>query len=632
MTELRTADNQQAPAAAAGRLTPGEMAGLLLALILAGLTAVTGLCDPDTWWVIADGNRILAGDFAHTNGYSHAFGSHVWNQIEWLSSVVIALFVKVAGLDNLTLLPVLVAIAITLVVADTTRRLSGGRLAPLIFLALLVCLLAALRIRLTARAELFSLLMTPLLLNLWVRRRPRFVWLCGGLGILWGNLHPGVMYGLGLLVLVTTAAWLERDRPAARQAAAGALAFFVGSICNPFGLLNYWHVLDTLFFVQSQELKIDEMRPVVLGEHPTLVSAMVIAGLGLYPALRRRQWLYLLLLAFFPLALKVKRFAPFPLLLLLPFLHRYAQEAIERLTSGQRWRQLGLVASLLALAGGALVAGRELRIWWPVQPFEWRVNKRVLPFGAADFIDRYNPPGNLFNDFNHGGFLAWRFHPHRKMYIDGRVPAYPVEAMNEYTRAAAGPPPMLQALLDKYRMDLALVYRADRVYDHGDFEPKFQPLGWELVYIEGAAYVYLRPGSAAARAVTAPRFNLLGPAATPEGLQQVARTQPEQLIGELVRIDPQRLLIREDFQLFGSAAYSARRPDLAYGFLAAGLERFPADNGLKFGAAMALVTLGRKPEAEALLQAIVARSATPAEATRAQLFLQQMRSVPSGSK
>ena len=98
-----------------------------------------------------------------------------------------------------------------------------------------------------------------------------------------------------------------------------------------------------------------ELHRWVRGRHdrrlPLLLSAiaLVIAGLGLYPALRRRQWLYLLLLAFFPLALKVKRFAPFPLLLLLPFLHRYAQEAIERLTSGQRWRQLGLVASLLAL-------------------------------------------------------------------------------------------------------------------------------------------------------------------------------------------------------------------------------------------------------------------------------------------
>lgn len=607
-------------------VTPVTVLYVLLGGVLAGMTAVTGLCDPDTWWVIADGNRILAGDFSPVNAYSHAFGSHQWNQIEWLSSVVIAIFAKLVGLDNLTLLQVIISLAIAAVVADMTRR-ESGEMSPLVFFSLFVCMLVSLRIRLTARAELFSLLFSAVLLNLWLRRVPKFTLLSGLLGVLWGNMHPGVIYGLGMICIFAVSSFLAGDKSASKQGVFGALAFFAGSLCNPFGFLNYWHVIDTLLFVQTQKLKIAEMNAPVLWQHPTFIISMILAALCVIPALVRRHFLFLLLfLLFFPLAFKVKRFVPYPVMLLLPFTHSYVKEAIAYLVKKWDWRPTtyAIPAALLTFCVWAAVA--ELKIWWPVQPFEWKVNYRFLPSGAADFIDRYNPPGNMFNDFNHGGYLAWRFYPQRRIFIDGRVPAYTTEVMNEYIHASVGPPGALNELLNKYSMDVAIVDRADRIYDHGAFERKFHMLGWELVYIEGAAFVYVRPGSAAAKAVTAPRFRALKPLASPEELHVTAQSSPAVLIGELSRIDPHRLLTRYDFQAYGSAAYSAHRPDLAYSFLAAGMQRFPADIDLMYGCAVTLKDLGRYREARNLLSVVIKDARNPDKTDNARRMLQQIPS------
>jgi hypothetical protein len=140
--------------------------------------------------------------------------------------------------------------------------------------------------------------------------------------------------------------------------------------------------------------------------------------------------------------------------------------------------------------------------------------------------------------------------------------------------------------------------------------------------------VYVRPGSAAAQAIKAPRFTVLKPSVTAEVLHRAAQLSPYLLMEELLRVDPGRLLVLEDFKVFGSAAYSAMRPDVAYSFLAAGMERFPDDNEIKTGAARALIALGRGQEARSLLTGVANQAKNPDEAAEARRILQQMPPGP----
>ena len=55
----------------------------------------------------------------------------------------------------------------------------------------------------------------------------------------------------------------------------------------------------------------------------------------------------------------------------------------------------------------------------------------LFPEGAAEFIQRERLPRNILNDFNSGGFLAWKLDPAYPDYIDGRsVPFGPELFLN----------------------------------------------------------------------------------------------------------------------------------------------------------------------------------------------------------
>jgi hypothetical protein len=577
--------------------------------LLAGLAAATGLCDPDTWWLIADGNRILAGDFAHTNGYGFAYGGHEWNQVEWLSSVVVALFAKVAGIDNLTLLPVLASALIAVTLADSSRRRSGD-LAPALFLALLAVTLVSLRPRLTARADLFSLLLAVLLVNLRIRRVRRFPAWCALVGLLWGNFHPGVFLGAVLLAALAAASLLEKDRPAAASGAAGTLAFLAASLVNPFGWLNYRHVVDTLLFVKGENLLINEMVPPDLRVHLAFVAATAAAVVLSVAALRRRDFHpALLLAAFLPPALAFRRFVPYPVIVLFPFLHHQARESLASLDREHPSLRLRLLLPALFLAVAAAASWSDLSAWRKVQPLEWKVNLRYLPAGSADFVDRYDLSRRVFNDYDQGGYLAWRFHPRRGTFIDGRVPAWPPELMEEYHRAmkgaAAGDAAPLGRLLDRYGVDAAIVQRAGRVYDTSHFDGTFDALGWNLLYLEGAAAVYVRPGSEAARRSPVPPFRILRPRIRLDDIYAVLPAYPGLVAEELSRIDPARVVTLRDYRSYSAAAEAAGRPDLAEAFAREGRSLYPDDAFLALLHGVSLQALGRNGEArEAFLRVV----------------------------
>jgi hypothetical protein len=113
---------------------------------------------------------------------------------------------------------------------------------------------------------------------------------------------------------------------------------------------------------------------------------------------------------------------------------------------------------------------------------------------AADFIKANNLKGNMFNDYNAGGYLIWRVAPEVKTFIDGRglyrklfdayraVVDYPLENSN-YVMA-----------LHYFKIDLVLISGCDKV--SGTLIKLVPALladrNWSLVYVDGEALVFMR--------------------------------------------------------------------------------------------------------------------------------------------
>ena len=92
------------------------------------------------------------------------------------------------------------------------------------------------------------------------------------------------------------------------------------------------------------------------------------------------------------------------------------------------WAAVCLLAALALLRSFDLVTNRHyVRVvdestfgaglgWW-------------FPERAAEFIERENLPGEIFNTYDEGSYLTWKLGPERRDYIDGRDTLFGIPRM-----------------------------------------------------------------------------------------------------------------------------------------------------------------------------------------------------------
>jgi hypothetical protein len=119
--------------------------------------------------------------------------------------------------------------------------------------------------------------------------------------------------------------------------------------------------------------------------------------------------------------------------------------------------------------------------------------------GALDFFQTSQFSGPIFNNYNIGGYLAYRIYPNR-VYIDNRPEAYPVEfTSNIYSRMQSDPQ-IFKSEDEKYHFNSIVVSYWDNLYGVNKLLPylvnnsEFVP-----VYLDAYAVVLIRniPSNAA---------------------------------------------------------------------------------------------------------------------------------------
>jgi len=115
------------------------------------------------------------------------------------------------------------------------------------------------------------------------------------------------------------------------------------------------------------------------------------------------------------------------------------------------------------------------------------VSDLVYPIAAADFVERNELPGNVFNDYSIGTYLNWRFFPSRKTFIDGHT--YTPQSLAYYRQVMAGAVPYGQ-VVDRYHVGtFFLSHKSAEARDligrlYGDPH-------WALVYFDECAAIFL---------------------------------------------------------------------------------------------------------------------------------------------
>jgi hypothetical protein len=89
-----------------------------------------------------------------------------------------------------------------------------------------------------------------------------------------------------------------------------------------------------------------------------------------------------------------------------------------------------LIPLIVVLCAAGFLANGNFRE--PRAVFQF--NQRVFPVHALDWLEGNPQPGNMFNEFNWGGYILYRSWPQQRVFLDSQSDFYGEPLMREYDR------------------------------------------------------------------------------------------------------------------------------------------------------------------------------------------------------
>lgn len=348
----------------------------------------------------------------------------------------------------------LAAFAVFLERADLSVR--GQTLANLALAVLFVCLF---RLRDGRRVPLY----VPVLL-----------------GAIWINVHPSVV--LGLLIPLGMAAALRLGEPAGRPAIAPFVQFAglvgVGSLANPYGPRLLGEIAR--FMGAESTTTIDLFRSPDFRSWDVLVALAIAMGLIAW-SLRRASAdtgprvgtaEAALTLAMVLATCMSRRYVT--------VLCAFEVVVLGRLLAGVAWSERPVPPALAVAPAALCLALSGYALSRPRDPFQH------MPVAAAAFVDQHGLADNVLNPLHWGGYLDYRWGPHRRVFIDGRTTQFENGVLSDHALLQAVGPGAREAL-DVYLVNTIVWERGSPLDQALAGDP-----AWQRVFEQGFSVVYTR--------------------------------------------------------------------------------------------------------------------------------------------
>jgi hypothetical protein len=442
---------------------PVMLGALLVAAIFVPLRNF--YLDPDVWWHVKVGETILSSHhWPTTDPYSFTAQGTPWMAYEWLGEVVLAAAHRLAGLQGLMALDLLIAGAVLSALYAYVSLRSGNSKA-----AFVVCtvMLPLAYLSFTLRPQMLGylfLILTMLALERFRQGRAGTLWFLPLLFLVWVNTHGTFIFGLGALGLywVSGLIRLDRGNVQSRLWTAGervriALVFMLCLIAitiTPYGTRLAAYPFDMAFAQPINVANIQEWQPMLFNLlfgkiFLALIILFVLAQVTLRPTWRPEE-LVLFFIGMGMACLHVRfvlLFVPF----CAPMLAAVVAQGMSKYNPAKD--QFALNAALLALVAAALV-------WFfPSQAKLQSALTEHSPVKAVEYLRRNPVHGLMYNTYGYGGYLIWSLDGQNKVFVDGRADIYErVGVLSDYldiSRLA----PNTMLLLRAYNVQACLVDR-----------------------------------------------------------------------------------------------------------------------------------------------------------------------------
>jgi hypothetical protein len=450
--------------------------GLLLVYLMlfvsAGGSVVRSLVDPDVWWHLRNASELLrTRHFIHADSYTFTVAGKPWIDFEWLGELPYYFAYRWLGDRGLYLVLFLVAAAILIGVYCLGRLRSGGWTAS--FFATCIALLLT-TVSLLPRPLLFGWLFLVIEVGvLWAFQKGHdWTPALPVLFLLWINTHGSWFIGFVLMLIFIACGFVQgewgnlyavRWTPRQARKLLGVAAVSLAALfINPYGWRLVTYPLDVAFRQRLTVDNIAEWGSLDFHSPRGKIVVGILVLLAVLQLVRRRRWV-LQDVAFAVVAVygatTYVRFLFLLAILVMPLLAIDFRGDAGRTRPTRDQRFIGVLAMVLLVAMIARAYPREKQLHAGLAEY--------FPEKAVPWVRNTAGEGNLFANFNWGGYLEWQA-PEVKDLIDSRVDIFVHEGvMGDYLRAVK--PEDTFAVLDKYQIRYVLLpreYPAAYLLDH----------------------------------------------------------------------------------------------------------------------------------------------------------------------
>ncbi len=451
--------------------------GVVLALSFT--LAITKVSSPDTWVHLSLGRWMAEhGRLPRTNLLSFTQPDQPTPDHQWLFQAGLYGLWRVVGIEGATLVKAgIVAGAFAFVLATALRKGAD----PVVAAVVVLVAVGAARFRFTLRPQVLALLLSSAYLwtlERWRSGRSRGLLFLLPLQVLWANIHASAIIGCGLAVAYAAAETLKlhprfqipdsrlKSAIGNRQSAflwlwAIALALVPLTMLNPHGAsilsLPFTHAAKQVSW-GLKELLQDRasVKWAELGGRHICFTILAVFGLASLVGsfLRRDVTEVGLLLGTLAAALYSERFIDLFAVASAPIGARSLSGMIRKrmaLVAPERLAAFAIAAQLGVLALAMASSGARTR-------FGLGVAERLFPEEEIAFVQAKYPTGNLFNEFEHGGYICWR--TRRPVFLDSRGElAYDMAYLRAYVEAWDSRQ-RWRELVERYDLRVALIARS----------------------------------------------------------------------------------------------------------------------------------------------------------------------------
>ena len=429
--------------------------------------------------------------------FSHTLTGESRPPYEWLSQVIFEIANQWLGLDGVILLTAILLSAVILLLYRHCFNRSQS-----VLISFLVVLIAtgATSIHWLPRPHVI----TFLLLAIWIHNLEKLrtgkqirIYFFPLIMLFWANLHGGFIFGF-LAFAAYFAGWLW-DKWRNRASMESGKKFFLAGIYSLAASIvtpDLWHNWEAVLNNRSSFIltRTVETMPPNLSD-PSVAPFVILLLLTVFFSLANWQSIsaahVFLLGGFAVLALMMTRNIPLFAIVCAPILAEWIATKANQFPAWKRFderfvnlatpsRSFLLPAILIILSVGFFAyshaKGRQV----------YQFNPQVFPVQAVDWLKENPIEGNMFNEFNWGGYLLYRLWPRNLVFVDSQSDFYGEPLMRDYET-------MMYAknnwrdLLNQYQITWAIIPSNAPLANQLE-----QEIGWTVLYEDPVAVIIQR--------------------------------------------------------------------------------------------------------------------------------------------